>query len=952
MSHFLERLRQALADRYRVERELGRGGMATVFLGEDLKHRRRVAIKVLDPDLSAALGGDRFRQEIEFAATLQHPHILTLLDSGSAGGLLYYVMPLVEGDSLRTRLQRERQLPVEDATRLAGQVALALDYAHRQGVVHRDIKPENILLADGQAVVSDFGIARAIRASGGERFTGTGVTLGTPRYMSPEQLTGTADIDGRSDIYSLGCVLYEMLTGQPPFTGPAETLAHQHLNVAARPVSQLRPSVAPPLQTALDRALAKMPADRFSSAARFAEALAPPSTAGATVAMTQPRSPAAAGSPRARGSRSRVRGWIVAGLVVATIGVAWRMGAFDALLPQHAAAGERRWVWLAGFDGPADDPTLAPAARDVIASAIDESGVLATVPAEQVGIALRNAGRPDTARIDATLARQLAYRSAIPIVVTGRVRRLGGDHHITVQALEAERGRVLFSSSRTASGERALIPTLTRLARDLRRGLGERPEALRARGDVFDAETPSFEAFKLFTKGRALVNANQSDEAIPMFRAAIALDPDFATAWGGLGTCFGNLGRGDSARAAHREALRRPDRLTPARRQDLLAKIASIEGRDDDAAKAYEAMLALDPAPQERAVALNNLALARARQGRFEESLELYRASAKAWPIEVPPLTHFNIGGMLVTLGRYEEARAVPPGLRDSYLATLIPLLSTSAEGSWSEAESLSAILVSSSSTPGFFRRVAWVIAMNARGAQGETESVLNELRQLVRATAAETNPNWISNTWLTLVTTQLVSGRELDAVPSSLPADAALRGIRVAWSGDASGSRRAIAPLQSTDPPSTLAELQEHVSGALAYRRGHWPEAIERLSKQARDGRYDPGSPFEVLRLGSRWMVADAHMHSQRPDSAAYYLGLMLDLPGRPPHVRTGLIEPFVRARRIRALSAAGRGDEVLREWERLSRLVTRPEPEMVALLAETRPLVQAVAALRADRR
>jgi serine/threonine protein kinase len=221
----LEHLRAALADRYRIQRELGRGGMGTVFLAEDLKHHRRVAIKVLEPGLAAALGRERFLREIETVARLSHPHILPLHDSGEADGLLYYVMPYVEGESLQVRLSREKQLPLEDALKIAREVADALAYAHGHGVVHRDIKPGNILLQGGHAVVADFGLARVIASAvdpaaptGAGTLTAAGSALGTPAYMSPEQAAGSKDVDGRSDLYSLGCVLYEMLTGQPPFT--------------------------------------------------------------------------------------------------------------------------------------------------------------------------------------------------------------------------------------------------------------------------------------------------------------------------------------------------------------------------------------------------------------------------------------------------------------------------------------------------------------------------------------------------------------------------------------------------------------------------------------------------------------------------------------------------------------------------------------------------------------
>jgi len=274
-----ERVAAALAERYRLERELGRGGMATVWLAEDLRHHRRVAIKVLHPELSAVLGPERFLKEIELTANLQHPHILPLFDSGETEGLLYYVMPYVEGETLRARLERERQLPIADAARLAREVAEALDYAHRHGVIHRDVKPENVLLHEGRALVADFGIALAVRNAGGARITETGLSLGTPQYMSPEQATAERELDARSDVYSLGCVLYEMLAGEPPHTGPTtQAIIAKIVTDKPRPVTELRETVPAALALAVHTALAKLPADRFRSAAEFAVVLARPET--------------------------------------------------------------------------------------------------------------------------------------------------------------------------------------------------------------------------------------------------------------------------------------------------------------------------------------------------------------------------------------------------------------------------------------------------------------------------------------------------------------------------------------------------------------------------------------------------------------------------------------------------------------------------------------------------
>jgi serine/threonine-protein kinase len=277
MPDVFDRLKEALSDRYTIEREIGSGGMATVYLAEDLKHHRPVALKVLRPELAAVLGADRFVQEITTTANLQHPHILPLHDSGDADGFLYYVMPFIDGETLRDKLNRETQLGIDEAVGITRDIADALDYAHRHNVIHRDIKPENILLHDGRPTVADFGIALAVSAAAGGRITETGLSLGTPHYMSPEQATAQKDLTNRSDIYSLGSVLYEMLTGEPPHTGASpQAIIMKIVTEAAQPVTELRKSVPPHVAAATVKSLEKLAADRFESAAKFAEALTNP----------------------------------------------------------------------------------------------------------------------------------------------------------------------------------------------------------------------------------------------------------------------------------------------------------------------------------------------------------------------------------------------------------------------------------------------------------------------------------------------------------------------------------------------------------------------------------------------------------------------------------------------------------------------------------------------------
>ncbi len=373
----VDRLAAALADRYTIEREIGAGGMATVYLAQDLRHQRKVALKVLRPELSAILGGERFLHEIRTTANLQHPHILPLYDSGEADGLVFYVMPFVAGESLRDRLTRETQLPVDEAVGIAREVADALDYAHRHGVIHRDIKPENILLHDGRAQVADFGIALAVSsAGGGTRMTETGMSLGTPHYMSPEQAMGEREISGKADIYALGCVLYEMLVGEPPFTGPsAQAIIARVVTEEPRSLTLQRRSIPPHLEAIVRRALEKLPADRFQSAAQFSAALANPES----VPISGPRD-----STHARPGIATASGWrsprmvvpILASLLfLAAVGVAWGW-----LRPRPLATNPvARFtvsvpVSAAYTDAPGRTIAMSPAGDRIVYTGINESG--------------------------------------------------------------------------------------------------------------------------------------------------------------------------------------------------------------------------------------------------------------------------------------------------------------------------------------------------------------------------------------------------------------------------------------------------------------------------------------------------------------------------------------------------------------------------------------------------
>ncbi len=529
MSVLLERLQEALASRYRIDREVGAGGMAVVFLAEDLRHHRRVALKVLRPELAAEIGTERFLREIEMAAGLNHPHILPLHDSGEAGGFLYYVMPYMERESLRARLTREKQLPLDDALQIAREVADALSYAHSHGVVHRDIKPENILLQSGHAVVADFGIARAITAAGGGT-TAAGMVLGTPAYMSPEQAAGSRDVDGRSDLYSLGCVLYEMLAGQPPFTGPtAESLAHQHLSVAPRPVTDLRPAVPGWVAAAVQRALAKTAADRFSPVARFAEALAHRESAAVTAA------PPAARAPRAR------RPWrlaLLGGAAVVVVSAALlvlRPGR-HAPAPARPAHARSEIAVLPFQNLSAEGPHayFAGGLHDELLTQLAKVAALKVISRTSV-MGYQGSPKP---------LKAIATELGVGSVVEGSVQVVGGRLRVTVQLIDAATDEHLWAERYDRTLEDAFA-IQSEVAQQIVAAVGA-VLTHAEQGRLTAAPTPNAEAYRLYLQGREYWNRpgylrQNFETAQQLFERALVLDPNFALAHAALSQVHGGM---------------------------------------------------------------------------------------------------------------------------------------------------------------------------------------------------------------------------------------------------------------------------------------------------------------------------------------------------------------------------------------------------------------------------
>jgi len=510
-----ERLRSALADRYAVEREIGVGGMATVYLATDLKHERQVAVKVLNPELAQSLGADRFLREIKTAANLTHPHILPLFDSGEADGFLFYVMPYMKGEPLGARITKEKQLPVEDAVQITREIADALAYAHREGVIHRDVKPANIMLEEGHAILADFGVAQAVDEAKDERLTRTGTSLGTPAYMSPEQASGERDLDGRSDQYALGCVLYEMLAGHPPFTGAqVEAVVRQHLTQEPPSVTQARPAVNEKVRRVINRALSKSPADRFRTTGEMAAALA------LTTNHVQTRS---------KGAPTPVWMGLGVGALVAIVGgyFAFSGGSEEPAVPLGAVveAPFEPLVAVFPFENLTGDTALADLGR------ITQNQVAAGLSwiEEIVVMSAPTVVRARMAEPAAVTDQQIAASLGATIMVTGSITSLSDELHFQAQLTMLN------------TGEAAPVIEV--------QGLNSEPMAMveelrqRVMGGVFASvtaglepsyrgialRTPSYDALRALMLGADLTSSLDYAGAIRHLNEAYALDQDFLT---------------------------------------------------------------------------------------------------------------------------------------------------------------------------------------------------------------------------------------------------------------------------------------------------------------------------------------------------------------------------------------------------------------------------------------
>jgi serine/threonine protein kinase/Flp pilus assembly protein TadD len=668
-----EQLQQALVGKYEIVRTLGAGGMATVYLARDVRHGRDVALKVLHPDLGSALGPERFQREIRLAARLQHPHILTVLDSGEDLGRLWFTMPFVEGESLRDRLTRERQLPVADAVRIATQAAQALRYAHQHGVIHRDIKPENLLLTeDGNTLVADFGIARSL-SLGGSKLTETGVTLGTPAYMSPEQASGESDVSALSDIYSLGTVLYEMLAGEPPFTGPtAQAVIAKRFTSTAPDVRLTRPAVPEPVALAVAQALAPVPADRFANAADFARSLGPgTATAAATattsaVKMAEPSATAPAEQALSKGEAGRrvalpSRRPLFAALV---LGVAIGLGLLFGWSRTHntVRSNGTRLIAVLPFEnvGDTSDAYFADGITDAVRGKLTALSGLRVTAANSSG----------EYRKSQKSLREIASELGVDYLLVGKVRwakTADGTNRVQVSP------QLIQASSEDAKWQQSFDAPLTDVFQVQADIAGRVASALNvalvdsAQRQLAERPTANLAAYDAFLRGDAISEKLSSNDPLALRRAteyygqATAIDPGFHLAWSRMARAYAKLYFTGSTSSEigelSRKAAERALELAPdhADAHVAVGDYYSLVAADFQRARAeYDEGLRLSPSDADllTAAALNQQSL-----GQWDAALISLRRAAILDPRSLT--TGRRLAFTLLWLRKYAEAQEV-----------------------------------------------------------------------------------------------------------------------------------------------------------------------------------------------------------------------------------------------------------------------------------------------------
>ena len=652
MPELTARLQAALGSAYQLESELGGGGMSRVFRFTDTRLGRAVVVKVLPPDLGASVNIARFQREIAVAAKLQHPHIVPMLTAGSHDDLLYYIMPYIDGQSLRTRLADDPRIPIGDTIRILREVADALAHAHAHGIVHRDIKPGNVLLSGKHAFVTDFGVAKAVEESTGKAALMTmGVALGTPAYMAPEQAMGDVNTDHRADIYALGVLGYEMLTGRTPFTGISpQALVTAHLTEQPGPVGKFRPDVPSTLAAVIMRCLAKQPADRWQSATEVLDQLEQMVTPSSGIAPP----------PRRMGGwsiRRRVAAGVIGVVALATAGFlglrVFSVGSAGTLLASGVLE-ERDRLVLAEFENRTSDSTLGPSVSEAFRIDLAQSRAVRLLDAPAIASALERMQRAPGTRIDLALARDLAQREGAKAVVRGQIDPVGTGYLLAAELVSAADGSVVVALRENARDDAELIDAIDRLSKGLRQSIGESLRAIRASAPLERVTTGSLDALRLYSQGVNAEMKGDFDRAISFQERAIALDTGFAMAYRKLAMELYNTSNSRARiNAAASSAFRHRDRLPPIERYLATATYYSrVEFDSVKTAEAYRAVLDLDP---DNFIAGNNLTELYVNSRRFAaaESLGLRFLSTGNFPI------YINVTRAQLGQGKLDDAAAV-----------------------------------------------------------------------------------------------------------------------------------------------------------------------------------------------------------------------------------------------------------------------------------------------------
>jgi eukaryotic-like serine/threonine-protein kinase len=926
---------------YRVVERIGAGGMGEVYRARDEHLERDVALKVLP---SGALANDaarrHFRKEALALSKLNHPNIATVFDFDTQDGVDFLVMEYVAGEMLSERL-RSGPLPEKEITRLGVELADGLMAAHGQGVIHRDLKPGNVRLTpDGRLKILDFGLAKMMPPASGAAPAGEMLTAsmtevhapaGTLPYMAPEQLRG-GPVDARSDLWAAGLILYELAAGRRAFSEPDSAgLIAAILQETPPPPSAANRRVSLGLESIIGKCLEKEPESRYQSAKELA------------VDLRRLGAPSVGRGPsQKRGGR---RLWkVAAGAAAAVAAFAVLFLVWDQLpLPKspHASPpGKKDWILVAEFEGPPEDSSLAVATRDLVSAALDQSEIVATVPREQIRVALQNAGKSTNARVDAELAKELAYRSAVRAVLEGKIGRLGRGYSVVLRVVDAESLQVILAERAVAKNQDDLIPTLGRLAEKLRAGLGERREALRATRPMGAAATPSFEAYRLFVRAFDLIVNASPREAILVARDAIALDPDFALVWLVMGIAFYNSNQPDSALTAFDEALGRPQRLTMAQRYTIEGLRAFTEGDLQGALTAYERVLQYDPT---HPGILMNRGLVLGSLGRLEEALESTRMAERASPFGANQAMRIN---EVANLGRLDEARTIAQYLRESIDGCMRQYIEFRANN-WAAVERMSDSLLADPGLRDDLRADVLLTLASAQAARGAFRTAADTFERAEETARAGSLPMHRHGAY---------RGRLMLAAASrggvAIPADSwagdssaaacITRGLRATMGGDRSGAERYL-NLARTRSRRELAwqgaapALLEARIEALAGRWGEVARILRPIASQRveiGELNYPAGMP------AIQWLLADAFEQLGQEDSAAVTLEALTSDPVCRHYVEyaRGTLISLAHRRLVLLYAGMGRIQDAQRHWRFFTEMVRTPDPEIRALIEEAR--------------